>query len=51
MWIEANRGPTDGRVESAPADVVSSAFQALGRGDREGLMAWPGAPSATGASR
>jgi ketosteroid isomerase-like protein len=39
MWIEAEPGRTDGRVESAPADVVASAFGALGRRDREGLLA------------
>jgi ketosteroid isomerase-like protein len=39
MWIEANPGPADGRVESAPADVVARAFRALGERDREGLLA------------
>jgi|tagenome__1003787_1003787.scaffolds.fasta_scaffold19381095_1 ketosteroid isomerase-like protein len=39
MWIEANPGPAGGKVGSAPAEVVASAFKALGKRDRDGLMA------------
>jgi ketosteroid isomerase-like protein len=39
MWIEAEQGPAQGRVGPAAADVVASAFKALGERDREGLLA------------
>jgi ketosteroid isomerase-like protein len=39
MWAEANRGSAQGSVHLEPADVVARAFDALGRRDRDGLMA------------
>jgi ketosteroid isomerase-like protein len=38
MWIEANAEPPAGRVESAPADVVATAFRAFRQQDRRAML-------------
>src|SRR5205809_2585740 len=38
MWSEANRGGARESIDSAPAEVVANAFEAVARRDRDGLM-------------